>query len=68
MEEERKITVRVSTELLAKAQKATAGGITETVRQGLELLVVSDAYDRLREMRGKMKFSIDLEQLREDRR
>ena len=60
--------MRVSAELLAKAQQVTAGGITETVRKGLELLVVSDGYERLRKMRGKMKFSIDLEELREDRR
>jgi predicted CopG family antitoxin len=34
----------------------------------LELLVASDAYDRLRKMRGKVKFSLDLDELREDRR
>jgi hypothetical protein len=65
---ERKITVHVQDELLAKAQKAARAGISETVRKGLELLAASEAYDRLLKMRGKVKFSIDLDELREDRR
>ena len=64
----RKITVLVPSELLAKAQKAARAGISETVRKGLELLVVNDAYDQLLKMRGKVKLSIDLNELRKDRR
>jgi Arc/MetJ-type ribon-helix-helix transcriptional regulator len=67
MKVERKITVHIDPELLAKAQKATRAGISETVRKGLELLAASEAYDRLLKMRGKMKFSINLNELREDR-
>jgi hypothetical protein len=53
--------------LLAKAQQATGAGISETVRKALELLAASEAYDQLLKMRGKLKFSIDLNELREDR-
>jgi Arc/MetJ-type ribon-helix-helix transcriptional regulator len=67
MKVERKITVHIDPELLAKAQKATRAGISETVRKGLELLAASEAYDRLLKMRGKMKFSINLNEIREDR-
>ena len=68
MKQQRKITVLVGSELLARAQKATRAGIGETVRKGLELLVASDAYDELLKMRGKVKFSVDLNELREDQR
>ena len=64
----RKITVLVRSELLDKAQKAARAGISETVRKGLELLVANDAYDRLLRMRGKVKFTTDLSELRNDRR
>jgi len=68
MKAERKITVRVESNLLAKAQKASRKGVSETVRKGLELLASADACDRLLKMRGKVKFSIGLDELRGDRR
>lgn len=68
MKPDRKITVHVQEQLLAKAQKAARAGVTATVRKGLELLAASDAYERLVKLRGKVKFSITLEELREDRR
>ena len=67
MKAEQKITVHVDRELLAKAQKATRAGISDTVRKGFELLAAGEAYDQLLKMRGKMKFSINLNELREDR-
>jgi hypothetical protein len=60
--------VRAHSELLDKAQKAARAGVSETVRKGLELLAASDAYERLLKMRGQVKFSIDLNELRQDRR
>ena len=63
-----KSRVLVHRELLAKAQEAAHAGITDTVRKGLELLVLSDAYERLLKMRGKVKFSVALNELRDDRR
>ena len=68
MPAEQKITVHVRRDLLAKARKASKAGITETVRKGLELLAASEAYDRLLDLKGKVKFSIDLDELRRDRR
>lgn len=68
MRTERKITVHVRGDLLDKAQRAAHAGVSETVRKGLELLAASDAYDGLLKMRGKVKFSVDLSELRQDRR
>jgi len=67
MKSDRKITVLVNRELLAKAQKAAHAGVSETVREGLKLVVAGDAYDQLLKMRGKVTFSVDLNELRRDR-
>ena len=64
----RKISVLASSELLAKAQEAAKAGISDTVRKGLELLAANDVYDQLLKMRGKVKFSVALSELRDDRR
>jgi hypothetical protein len=67
IEQRRKITVLVSSDLLHEAQKAARAGISKTVRRGLELLAASEVYDRLLKMRGKVKFSVNLRELGEDR-
>ena len=67
MKPARKITVHIPGDLLKQAQKSTGQGITETVRRGLQLVAAGEAYRQLREMRGKMRVSIDLKTLREDR-
>jgi len=63
-----KVTVHVDRDLLRRAQERTGKGVTATIRQGLELVAASEVYDRLRALRGQVTFSIDLEDLREDRR
>jgi len=63
----RKITVEVPELLLHRAQKQSGKGITGTVRQGLELLAAAQACDELAALRGKIRFSIDLETMRDDR-
>ena len=63
----RKITIEIPEELLDKAQQATGSGITQTVRTGLQLVAASETYDRLRALRGKVKFSVTLEELKADR-
>ena len=65
---ERKITVHVPEDLLQKAQKSTRQGITETVRQGLRLVAAGETFRQLTQLRGSVKFSLDLERLREDRK
>jgi len=67
MSASRKITVGIPPELLKKAQQASGKGITQTVRAGLELIAASRAYDRLLKMRGKVRFSRTLEELKADR-
>src|SRR5689334_5535078 len=56
----RKITVNIPEALLKKAQQHSRAGVTATVRQGLELLAAGDAYEQLGQLRGKVKFSVDL--------
>lgn len=63
----KKITVQIPGGLLKKAQSATGEGITPTIRQGLELLAAARAYSKLRRLRGKIRFGINLKKLREDR-
>lgn len=67
MESVKKITIHVQEELLKKAQKSTGQGITETVRRGLQLVAASESYEALRRLRGKVRFSAALKNLREDR-
>jgi hypothetical protein len=62
-----KVTVHVDRDLLRRAQARTGQGITATIRQGLELVAARQAYERLQALRGKVRFSIDLEALRADR-
>jgi len=67
MAEARKITVEVPEDLLENALASTGEGITQTVRQGLELVAAGRAYDELRRLRGKLRLGIEIESLREDR-
>jgi len=67
MEMTRKITVEVRADLLRKAQEASGSGITETVRAGLELMAASRAYVHLLRLRGKVRFSRSLADLKADR-
>lgn len=67
MQTARKITIEVPPDLLEKAQKATGAGITQTVRTGLQLVAASQAYSRLRQLRGKVRFSRTLADLKADR-
>lgn len=64
----KKITVEVPDELLRKAQKSTGEGVTATIRRGLEIVAASRAYEELRRLRGRVKFSVDWQKLREDRK
>jgi predicted transcriptional regulator len=64
MESTRKVTVELPDELLRRAQRTTGAGITATIRRGLELVAAGRAYEELRQLRGKVALSIDLEKLR----
>lgn len=62
-----KITVEVPGELLKKARNATGKGVTQTVRAGLQLVAASQAYDRLLQSKGKVRFSRSWKELKADR-
>jgi hypothetical protein len=64
----RKVTVELPEALLRKARRATGEGITATIRRGLELVAAGPAYEELRKLKGKVEFSVDWRELREDRR
>ena len=63
-----KVTVELPTELLSRARGATGEGITGTIRRGLELVASIRAQEQLRQLRGKVKFTVDVRALREDRK
>ncbi len=67
METARKITVEVPLDLLEKAQRASGTGVTQTVRAGLQLIAASRTYARLRRLRGKVRFTRTLAELKADR-
>jgi len=64
----RKLTVHIDSDLLRRACERTGEGVTATIRHGLELVATSEAYERLHAFRGKVKYTLDLETLRQDRR
>ncbi len=63
----RKITVEVPEDLIERALQASGEGVTATIRRGLELGAAGRAYEDLKALRGKVRLSLDLERLREDR-
>jgi hypothetical protein len=65
--ETQKITAHIPTHLLHDAQEITGKGITETIKAGLEQLTRMQTYENLRHWRGKVKFSINLSELRKDK-
>jgi hypothetical protein len=67
MSELRKITAFLPAKSLAAAQAYTGQGVTETLRIALEKLNRQAFYERLKALRGKVKFDVSLEELREDR-
>ncbi|OGQ33869.1 MAG: hypothetical protein A3F16_06480 [Deltaproteobacteria bacterium RIFCSPHIGHO2_12_FULL_43_9] len=64
----KKITIHIEENLLKKALQSTGEGVTATVRKGLQLVAASLAYKKLLQLRGKYKFSIDLNELRKDKK
>jgi hypothetical protein len=64
----RKVTVLLPADLVDKAQRSTGENLTATICRGLKLVAAGPAYDGLRRLKGKVRFSIDLQSLREDRR
>jgi hypothetical protein len=66
MSELRKITVQVSEADLEAAQAYTGEGVTETVRAALKRLASMRAQQSLLKLRGKVKFSTSVADLKYD--
>jgi hypothetical protein len=64
LEKKQKVTVILPSDLVKRATKVSGASLTPTIRQGLESLIVSDSYRQLRRLRGKVKLSINLKDLR----
>jgi hypothetical protein len=64
----RKITVQVPEDVLEMAQAYTGEGVTDTVRVALKKLASMRAQQEFRKLRGTFQFSINLDELREDRK
>jgi hypothetical protein len=65
---QKKVTVHIPEDLLARALEATGAGITPTIRRGLELVAAGRAYANIRSLRGKIDLAVNLAELREDSR
>jgi hypothetical protein len=63
----RKVTVLLPADLVDRAQRSSGKNLTATMCQGLKLVAAGPAYEGLRRLKGKVRFSIDLRSLREDR-
>ena len=63
----KKITIQIPEQLLDHALESSGLGITQTISQGLKLVAASHAYEKLKSLRGKVKFKLNLKKLREDR-
>ena len=68
MTEMRKITAFVPVKTLESAQAYTGEGVTETLRIALEKLARASFYEKLKALKGQVKFDdFDLDELRRDR-
>ena len=67
MEKLRKVTVQVPARDLERAQAYTGEGVTETVRAALKRLASIEAQRELLKYRGKVKFSMSLDEMTHDR-
>jgi post-segregation antitoxin (ccd killing protein) len=65
-QEMQKVTVMLPRDLVERAKRASGLGITPAIRKGLEAVAATEAYEALRKLRGKERFSISLKELRGD--
>jgi hypothetical protein len=61
----KKVTVVLPADLLDRATQATGKGITPLIHEGLEAMAACQTFEGLRRLRGKVKLSIDVDQLRD---
>jgi hypothetical protein len=68
MNRTRRVTANLPEELLEEAMRATGGGITETLTEGLRLVRRTRAYPKAMALKGKLRLRVDLDASRERRR
>ena len=64
----KKVTMELPEKLVKEALAETNQSLTETVRQGLEILVSRRAGKTLAALRGKLDLKINISELRRDRK
>jgi hypothetical protein len=60
----KKVTVNLPEDVLAKAQRVTGKGITSTLIEGLEALERRSLRSALRQLRGDVRFELNLDRTR----
>ena len=64
----RKITVMIPDELIEEATKNTGKNITDTIKEGLQLIRAKNAYQGLLGRKGKEKIKLNVKRLRGDQK
>ena len=64
MDRARKVTANIPQDILENAQRLTGKGITLTLIEGLKALDRSAQRSALRQLRGKVRFALDLQRTR----
>ena len=64
MEAVRKVTANIPQDILENAQRLTGKGITLTLVEGLKALDRNARRSGLRQLRGKVRFELDLQRTR----
>ena len=59
-----KVTVMLPRELVERAKRVSGLGLTPMIRQGLESVAATAAYEGLLRLRGKVKFTPNLLEMR----
>jgi hypothetical protein len=64
--EMQKVTVMLPRDLVERAKRVSGLGLTPAIRKGLETIAATEAYEALLKLRGKVRSSISLKDLRGD--
>ena len=62
----KKVTIYLPRDLLKRATDKTGKGITETVRDALEVVVANSASVKIAQYRGKVNMTVNIDDLRMD--
>ena len=61
----RRVTANLPKALLAAACRSSGEGITDTIVRGLELVTRQAAAEKAKQLKGKLKLDVDLDESRE---